>query len=297
MDIAQPAAARETGAPDPAAAEPWQRRALAAAAGAAVTTWAGAHLLSSSPLAPAVLVLLAALLVVVLPRVGWVSIAFAITVGALIDGHAGGGVVFLLAALAPVLLMPRDGTAWPLVAGAPALGIVALAGAWPALAGRARDPWRRAALGAGGWVWLVLIAPIVGRGLYLHLPTGIAMSPGWMGSLHQTVEVVLRPLLTSGAFLGAPVWAGAAVVLPILVRSRSLALDFVMASTWAAFVVFASQAAISLADAGAALVGGLTAVIGAVASVVIALAPWLTSSALIRPKEAARTARGRPRLP
>ena len=70
--------------------------------------------------------------------------------------HAGGALLLVAGALVPVVLSPRDGPAWPLSAGAPALGAIGLACAWPGVAGLTGPIWRRAMLGATGWIWLAL---------------------------------------------------------------------------------------------------------------------------------------------
>ena len=75
-----------------------------------------------------------------------------------------------------------------------------------------------------------------------------------------------RPLVTSGALLYAALWAGAALVLPWLVRGRWLAADLVAASAWAGAL---GAATVAIADS----IGGpepRRAVAGAVAAGVIA---------------------------
>src|ERR1700745_1924301 len=101
--------------------------------------------------------------------------------------------VVLIGLLLPVVLLPTRPTLWPLAAGAPALGLVGvagLAGAWRALAGGAGTPWRRAALGAIGWSWLLLAAPLAGMSLYLNVPID---NPQWTGSLFAVVRTTHRP--------------------------------------------------------------------------------------------------------
>ena len=44
----------------------------------------------------------------------------------------------------------------------------------------------------------------------------------------------MRPLVTSGALLQAVLWGLAALVMPWLVRGRSLSVDIVAATVWAA---------------------------------------------------------------
>jgi hypothetical protein len=80
-------------------------------------------------------------------------------------------------------------------------------------------------------------------------------------------------LVTSGALAGAPVWALAAAGLPYLVRRRSLALDAVRIVGWAAFVVSATELAIRTAGHGSSLSTPRTAVVGALAAVIVGLCP------------------------
>jgi eukaryotic-like serine/threonine-protein kinase len=268
----------------------WPARALAALAAAAAAGWLSAHLLAPSPVTPAAAALLAAILVASLPRVGWLALTGAMIAAAAIGDRPGAALILALAASIPIALVPRTGTAWPLAAGAPALGLVGLAGAWPALAARVAGPWRRAVLGATGWIWLLLAAPVYGSGLYLKHPAGTSRAAThWMSSLDQTAQVVLRPILSSGALAAAPVWAIAALVLPWLVRRRSLPVQIVLVSAWAAAVVSATDSAIGMVHFPDRLAGSAVAAVGAVAGALVALAP----SAV----EAVRVGRARAGLP
>ena len=174
----------------------WQQRALAAACAAGAAAWIGAHVLTPAPMPLLLLGLLAASVTLLLPRLGWLAtVAFACATTA-IQGHDGLALVLAIAAAVPIVTMPVSPTAWPLAAGAPALGLVGpagLAGAWPALAGLARTPWRRAALAVSGWLWLLAagaVGALHGRfrhGLYVPKPRG----PGrgtWSDSLGETVH-------------------------------------------------------------------------------------------------------------
>jgi len=149
--------------------------------------------------------------------------------------------VLVAAAAVPVpLLLRRRAAAWSLPALAPLLGIASLAGAYPALAGRARGPLTRAALGALGAWWALLAAPLLGRELLGGAGTAPAVltDPATLGAAlsdtDSALDVVIAPLLTSGALLYAALWALAAIVLPWLVRGRWLEADLVAASIWAA---------------------------------------------------------------
>jgi hypothetical protein len=73
----------------------------------------------------------------------------------------------------------------------------------------------------------------------------------WEGSLNAAAAHVLAPMLGLGVLLGATVWAIGAVVLPLLVRGRSAALDVVAATTWSAAIA----SAVPVLDRGAAVHG------------------------------------------
>ncbi|HWF25945.1 MAG TPA: hypothetical protein VG275_10880, partial [Solirubrobacteraceae bacterium] len=217
--------------------------------------------------------LIAASLVAALPRLGWLASAGALAVWLALAGQTGAGLVVALGGLVTPLLAPWRPTIWGLPAGAPALGVLGLAGAWPALAGRARGALTRAALGAAGWVWTLLATAISGTNLYLGAPPGSLAPERANRSLDLTLSHVLRPLLTSGALAPAVVWAGAAVILPWLVRGRSAAVDLVLASAWAAGLVAATYAALRTVHGSLAGATLRDAVLGGVAAFAIALAP------------------------
>jgi eukaryotic-like serine/threonine-protein kinase len=227
--------------------------------------------LALSPLAPAVAGLMAAVLVVLLPRAGWIVSTLAITITAGLQGDPGAALVVGLAGLAPALLLPARGTAWPLPAGAPALGVVGLAGCWPALAARAGSPFRRAVLGALGWCWLVLVGLLADKALYVAPLRGAPSQSVWGGSLHTTVHELLFPLARAGAFTPAVIWALGALILPLLVRRRSLAADAVAVLAWAAAVALATILVLGSVQVASASVVAL----GAVASAAAGLAPAL----------------------
>jgi hypothetical protein len=180
--------------------------------------------------------------------------------------------------LVPALLMVLRPTAWPLAAGAPALGVLGLAGAWPALAARAGTPWRRAALAAAGWIFLVLVTPLAGHVLYLPPIAGVPPPTAWAGSPYDTFHQVFVPIVTSGALAPVPVWALGAAVLPWLVRGRSLAWDVLAAVMWSAFLVSATAAAVSAAHGHGGLQAAPSATLGAVAAAAVALAPSALSA-------------------
>jgi serine/threonine protein kinase len=270
---------------DPAAGAPaqraWTSRGLGALGAGCTAAWLGAHALHPSPLPAAMLALAVGGLTLLLPRIGWLTLIFAAAVTAIAQGHPGLALLILPAGLISVLLIPRPATSWPLPAFATAVGLIGLAGAWPALAGRASSVWRRAALGAAGWIGLLLVAPIAGRGLYLDWLPG---SPAavWGGSLRETVNQVLSPMITSGALVPAAIWAVAAAVLPWLIRGRSLLADSVLVVVWSATVVSTSTAAIAAVHGADGVITAPAAVLGAVVGAIVALAPvWLPAPAAL----------------
>jgi eukaryotic-like serine/threonine-protein kinase len=229
--------------------------AAVAAAGlaAAGVAWLGSGV--GAAVSPAAGAGAAGLAVLLLPRLGWLAMAAALAL------WAGGAEAIVLAAAAvpTVLLLRRAGTLWSLPAGAPVLGMVGLAGAWPVLAAQADRPWHRAALGALGCWWLLLAETLTGDRLALGAPPGASAAHVW-------------PLVTSGALALAALWAGAAVLLPVLVRGRTFPVDLVAATAWAAGLGSATQAiAGTLASqpsmrglvAGAVVAGGLAVAIAA----------------------------------
>jgi len=254
----------------------WPPRALAAAGAAALTAWVTGSALHASPLAPAACGLLAAAAVLLLPRLGWGALTIALAVLAVSQGLPGAAAVIAIALLLPLVLSPAAPTTWPLSAGAPALGFIGLAGAWPALAGRARTPWRRATLGAIGWVWVLLASAVAGKALYLPLVPGVAPPQAWMSSLTTTVDHVLRPEIAAGVLAPALVWALGALTLPWLVRGGSLALDVIRVVIWAGLVVSATGVATAAVHGASPTTGAApTALVGAVACAALALGPSL----------------------
>ena len=250
----------------------WRRRALAGATAGGLTAWAITHLLPHPPLAPAAAALMAAMLIAALPAVGWFMLSAAL-IALLVAHHSTGGALILaLAAATPVILMPRAPTNWPLPFVTPALGVVALAGAWPALAAKARNAWSRAALGAAGWVWLMLAEPLTGKDLY----TKRAIPPShWMDSASAAAGHVLKPLLSSGLPLVALVWAAGAALLPVIRSRRSRALNLLAVILWTTVVAVSTATVLGIHHAR--IMWG-EATLGAVAAAFAALAPDVTST-------------------
>ncbi len=231
---------------------PWPRRALAGAAAAATAAWLVHHAPGSSPVPAAATALVAGVLIAAFPRAGWLALTAFMATCLVTHSHAGGALLLLAGALAPVVMSPRDGPAWPLASGAPALGAIGLASAWPAVAGFAGPAWRRATLAATGWLWLALA-----RGTYTT-------------STDATVHHVLAPLVTVGTLVGAGVWAAAAIVLPWAGIRRSPVLEAALLAGWAAALALGTIAATNLGASGPHLTAGAT-VVGALAGALVAL--------------------------
>jgi hypothetical protein len=270
-----------------APADPWPARAAAAAVTAILAAWLASHVLAPSALAPAAAAVVAALAVAALPRLGWVALAL-LAAGILVaQGRAGGALVLLAAGLLPVVLLPRSPTSWPLSAAAPALGALSLAGAWPAIAGRAASPWRRAALAITGWVWLAVASALANADLYARRPPATAAASAWMPSLQHAVDHVLAPLAGTGMVACALVWGAAAVVLPLLTDRRPFPVAVVLVTVWSAMVVSAIATFLGVNHSRGAGMPA-TAVLGAIAGAIVALAPaafrsWRTSHRAVSP--------------
>jgi len=252
----------------------WSDRGLAGAGAAGIAAWIAGNVLAPAPVAPAAVALLAGLAVAALPRIGWLALALAAAGALAAQQRTGAAVLVLLAALVPLLLLFRHPARWPLAAAAPALGMLGLAGAWPALAARASGAWQRAALGATGWIWLAGAGILGSHGLYTRLLSGTPPGSRWMPSLDQTFNHVLWPLLQSGLLAPAVVWGAAAVVLPWITRTRSLALEVVLVTVWAAMLASATTSVLALAHGGIAVKPNAV-VLGAVAAGIVALLPSL----------------------
>jgi hypothetical protein len=213
-----------------------------------------------------------ALAVALVPRVGWLLAAGAFT--AWLGWHLRDGTALVVGAalLAPPVLAPRGGRAWSLPALAPLLGAAALAPLYAAVAGFASTPWRRAGLGAAGFLWLAFAELLTSDRLLFGPPADAAPRADWAGSISGAGGDALLPLATSAVLLCAAVWALAAVLLPLLVRGGSLALDAVGATVWAVLLVVAQRGVAELAAGDIHHLGPRGAVAGAVLGAVGAVA-------------------------
>jgi len=212
-----------------------------------------------------------------LPRTAWIALAGAAVGWQVIAGRPGVGLI-LLAALAPVLVLPRRrgsgrvGAGWLTCALAPALGAAGLAAAYPAAAGQARAWSDRAAYGALGYWWLVLAEPLLGRRLWLAPAAGTHAHDGWQASLPAAASHVLAPVLTVPVLLGAAVWAAGALLLPWLVRGRSAILDLLAAAAWSLAIALATLRVAGGLGAHASTVQPRGLLLGAVLGGLVAVA-------------------------
>jgi hypothetical protein len=202
-------------------------------AGAALTALLGVHSAETGILAGAA----AAAIVSLAPSVGWLLAALAALAWLGVSGHPGTALV-LCVALAPVpLLLAARPWLWSAPALGPALGVLGLAACSPVFAarlgGRAHS---RAALAALAYWWLALAETLSGRRLLFGAPAGVAPRSAWQGSLGAAFQHALVPLCSGGAIATAALWAGAAVLLPWLVRGSRGRLRALGALAWAAIL-------------------------------------------------------------
>jgi hypothetical protein len=190
---------------------------------------------------PAAAAAAAALAVALLPRIGWL-----ITVAGLCawlvgpDADRQGTALVLAAAAAPIpFLLPRAGLLWSVPVLAPLLGTVALAPVFVGVAALAPTPWRRAGLAAAGFIWLAVGEVVTGESLLFGVPDGALPRGDWEGSISAAASDALGPLASGPALAPAVVWGAFAVLLPLVVRGRWLAVDLVGAGLWALGLVVA----------------------------------------------------------
>jgi len=179
---------------------------------------------SFSPLAAAGI---AALAVAVLPRIAWLVVAMCLC-GWLVSPEAdrqGTALIVAAAALPIPFLLPRAGLLWSVPIFAPLLGTIALGPAFVGIAALAPTPWRRAGLAAGGFLWLALGEVVTGKDLMFGISDGTLQRVEWQGSISAALSDGLGPLLSGPALAPALAWAAFAMVLPLVVRGRWLALD------------------------------------------------------------------------
>ncbi len=158
-------------------------------------------------------------------------------------GAAGqpGTALILAAAFAPVpLLLPARPWLWSAPVLAPLLGLAGAGAAAPAFAGQfARGALPRAALGALSYWWVAIAETLWDRRLLLGTGAHVSPRADWEGSLTGAFNHALAPLCTDGRLLTAGVWAFAALVLPWVLRARSLQWRAGAAAVWATALVVA----------------------------------------------------------
>jgi eukaryotic-like serine/threonine-protein kinase len=216
----------------------------------------------------------AALATALLPRLGWIATA----TGACLwlaspdAGRDGTALVLALACLPVPLLLPRAGLWWSVPALAPLLGTIGLAPMFVGIAALAPTPWRRAGLGAAGFIWLAFAEVATGRNLLFGIPSGALPRAEWAGSASAALSDAIGPLLSTPALLPAVVWAAFAALLPLLVRGRFLAFDVIGGAAWAAGLVAAQAGLASVMAAETALESARGGVAGPIGAAVVAVA-------------------------
>ena len=264
---------------------------LAGALAAGVLTGLALALLGPEPpLGPAAGGLAAAAAVALLPRVGWIAAALGICTWLAMPLAAREGYALLLfVALAPVpFVLRRSPHLWCLPALAPILGAAGLAPAFAAIAAQAASARRRVALAVLGFWWTATAELISGSRLLYGAPDGARPARFWDASFTGAVEDALLPLLTSPVLAVAALWALFAVLLPLLVRGRTLTIDAFAAAAWAAALVAAHRGlentlavAVDHPLARGVVAG---AVLGAVAAAALAAARARARDAAITPE-------------
>ena len=267
------------GRPLPAAARPTAAARMAGRAGAGLA--AGGIVLvavetlgpepSFSPVAAAGA---AALAVALLPRIAWLLVAAGLCAWFVSpDADRQGTALVLAAAAAPIpFLLPRAGLLWSVPVLAPLLGTVALAPVFVGVAALAPTAWRRAGLAAAGFVWLALGEVLTGETLLFGVPEGVLARGDWEGSISAAASDALGPLVSGPALAPAAVWAAFALLLPLVVRGRWLAVDLVGAFLWAAGLIAAHAALGDMLAATTTLDEARGVVAGSVGAALLALA-------------------------
>jgi eukaryotic-like serine/threonine-protein kinase len=216
----------------------------------------------------------AALAVALLPRIAWLMVAAGLC-GWLVSPEADrqGTALVLAAAAAPIpLLLPRAGLLWSVPILAPLLGTVALAPVFVGIAALAPTPWRRAGLAGAGFLWLAIGELLTGKSLLFGVPDGALPRADWEGSISAAAGDALGPLLSGPSLAPAVVWAAFAMLLPLVVRGRWLAVDLAGAGLWAAGLLIAHAALGDMLAATTALDQARGALAGAIGAGLVGVA-------------------------
>ena len=215
------------------------QRLIAAVAAAALVT---ASMLALEPIAaaphlPLLWTAICALLAVaLLPRIGALVVAAALTAFFVVAGVPGWAVLLWAGLVPAVLLLPRDPSSWLLPSLAPLLGLFSLALAFPAFAGFSTSAKQRAVLAGLGFWWLALAEPIAKSRLLFG---ELSLSADWAGSAAAGGDVVIA-IIAHGVPLVALVWAAAAWILPSITASHLVLVRLAAAVLWAAALTAAS---------------------------------------------------------
>jgi eukaryotic-like serine/threonine-protein kinase len=216
----------------------------------------------------------AALAVALLPRVAWLAVAMGLC-GWLVapDADRQGTALVLAAAAVPIpLLLPRAGLLWSVPIFAPLLGTIALGPMFIGMAALASTAWRRAGLAAAGFLWLAFGEVITGRHLLFGVPDGTLARHEWQQSISSAASDALGPLLSGPALAPIVIWAAFAVMLPLLVRGRWLAVDLLGAGLWAVALIVTLTAVGDMLAATTALSEPRGAVAGAIGAALVVVA-------------------------
>jgi hypothetical protein len=222
---------------------------------------------------------LAAAATAVLPRIGWLLSVIGLCAWLISpDADRQGTALVVAAAAAPVpFLLPRAGTLWSLPVAAPLLGTIALGPAFVGIAALAPTPARRAGLAAAGLWWLLLGELLTGRSLLFGVPDGALPRANWEGSISAAASDALQPLLTTPALAPVLAWMAVAVMLPLVVRGRWLAVDVVGAGVCAAALIAAHVALGDALAADVALDHARGTVAGSIAAALVVLVTFHVS--------------------
>jgi eukaryotic-like serine/threonine-protein kinase len=224
--------------------------------------------------APFTAAVAAAVAVALLPRIGWLLTAAGLCAWLVsADADRQGTALVLAAAAAPIpLLLPRAGLLWSVPVLAPLLGTVALAPVFVGIAALAPTPWRRAGLAAAGFGWLAVGEVVTGESLLFGVPDGVLPRGDWEGSISAAASDALGPLVSGPALVPAAAWAAFAVLLPLVVRGRSLGVDLIGAGLWAVGLIVAHMALGDMLAGTTVLDEARGMVAGSVGAALVALA-------------------------
>jgi hypothetical protein len=139
-------------------------------------------------------------------------------------------------------------------------------------AGLASTAWRRAGLGAAGFIWLATAELLGGEELLFGVPGDAEARSQWAESVPDALRDAIGPVLFSPAVLPVFAWAAFAAAVPLVVRGRSLPLDVLGALVWAAGLVAVHQGIGELASGTVALDEARGAAAGAAIGAFVAVA-------------------------